>query len=55
MAVEPVTSVKTTVTVLRLSRGAAVGPASGDPHLAQNSESSALLALQDVQVRIGEV
>ena len=55
MAVEPVTSVKTTVTVLRISRGAAVDVSSGDPHLAQNCESAALLALQDAQVGIGEV
>jgi len=55
MAVEPVTSVKTTVTVLRLSRGSAVDASRGEPHLAQNSESSALLALQDVQVGIGQV
>jgi len=27
----------------------------GDPHLAQNCESSALLALQDAQVCIGKV
>jgi hypothetical protein len=50
-----VTSVKTTVTVLRISRGAAVETASGDPHLAQNCESSALLALQVAQIGIGPV
>ena len=55
MAVEPVTSVKTTVTVLRISRGAAVDASRGDPHLAQNCESSALLALHEVQVGIGQV
>jgi len=55
MAVDPVTSVKTTVTVLRISRGAALDASSDDPHLAQNRESSGLLALQDVQVCISEV
>ena len=55
MAVEPVTSVKTTVTVFRISRGDVEDASSGDPHLAQNCESSALLAPQEVQVSIGQV
>lgn len=55
MLVEPVTSVKTTVTVLRTSRGATGGASRAAPHRAQNCESSALLALQDPQVGIGQV
>ena len=55
MAVEPVTSVKTTVTVLRTSRSAAEGASRADPHLAQYCELSALLALHDVHVGIGQV
>jgi len=46
MAVDPVTSVKTTVTVLRTSRGVEGG---------SELRSSALLALQDAQVGIGPV
>jgi hypothetical protein len=55
MAVEPVTSVKTTVTVLRTSRETVAVVPSGVPHLPQKRISAGFSAPHDVQIGIGEV
>src|SRR2546423_5868899 len=55
MAVEPVTSENTTVTVLRTSAPAGTCSASGDPHRRQNRARSGFSSPHTWQVSIGKV